>query len=396
MRFTQAAVHGFKPPVGKTDHIEFDDAMPGFGLRVQAGGSKVYIIQYKIGTKSRRLSLGNAAKVTLESARDDARQKFAMVARKVDPANERAKRNSNAVLAFGSVADDFLAIEKAKRKPSSFEARKRYLKHHWKPLHGLALADIERANVARQLHVIAKENGPVSADSARGALSRFFNWAIGEGLCESSPVDGTNKAAGDRLPRDRVLTDKELAAIWSGLEDDDFGCIVRLLALTGQRRSEIGSLRWSEIDLNAKLISLPKDRTKNELAHDIPLSAAALQILQAIPQPDGRIFVFGRTDSAGFLGWGNAKDTLDAKVGAMERWTLHDLRRTAATRMGDLGVQPHVVEAVLNHISGSKRGVAGIYNRAVYANEKRAALDTLAQHIMKVTGQLVIAANGAG
>ena len=199
---------------------------------------------------------------------------------------------------------------------------------------------------------------------------------------DANPVAATNRPQ-EPVSRDRVLSDGELREIWNACQDDDYGRIVKLLLLTGQRRDEIAALEWSEIDLDAALITLPKERTKNKRAHDVPLSDLALSIL---PSPrHGRELVFGEGEGP-FTGFSAAKRRLDERINAarakpMPEWRLHDLRRTAATRLADLGVQPHIIEALLNHVSGHKAGVAGIYNRAAYAPEKRAALTLWAEHI---------------
>jgi integrase len=166
--------------------------------------------------------------------------------------------------------------------------------------------------------------------------------------------------------------------------EDDYGRIVYLLALTGQRREEVGGMRWDELDLDARLWRIPPERTKNHRPHDVPLSGPALQILAKVIRRD-RPFVFGEGDGP-FQGWSKAKSALDKRIAdagsTPAPWRLHDLRRTVATRMGDLGIEPHVVEAVLNHVSGTKAGVAGVYNRSLYAGEKRAALALWADHVM--------------
>ena len=153
------------------------------------------------------------------------------------------------------------------------------------------------------------------------------------------------------------------------MPDNDYGRIVRLLILTGCRRDEIGSLRWSEIDNESRLIALPGERTKNSRTHDVPLSKAAPEIIDSIPRRMNSDFVFGE-GKGGFSGWSKAKAALDIQLG-LKPWRLHDLRRTASTRMADAGVQI-VIEVVINHISGHKAGVAGVYNRSTYENEKRA------------------------
>ena len=388
MKFTEATVVKFRMPPGKAEHIEFDDTMPGFGLRIRAGGRKehrTFILQYKIGAKHRRLTLGNVAKIDLAEARKTAREHFGKIARGKDPANEKAAARSEAGQTFGLIAADYLDVQRGRLKPRSFDGAQRYLSKHWKPLHKLALASIDRAIVAAQLRLVAKDSGPVAADRARGTLSAFFAWAIGEGLCDLNPVVGTNKAVTDETTRDRVLTDAELAAIWNASPRTDYGNIVRLLMLTGCRRIEIGSLRWSEVDLKAAVFALPAERTKNARAHVVPLSRASAAVLEAIPRRADRDLVFGG-GTGGFSGWSRAKARLD-RAAKIAPWTLHDLRRTAATRMADSGVQPHIIEAVLNHISGHKGGVAGIYNRAAYEPEKRAALDTLASYIKTAVAQ---------
>jgi integrase len=213
-------------------------------------------------------------------------------------------------------------------------------------------------------------------------LSSFFNWAAREGLIDANPAAFTNKR--NETQRDRVLSDAEIRAIWAALQADDFGDIVKVLALTGQRRAEVSDLSWNEIDLERGLIVLPANRTKNGREHVIPMSGPVRAILESRRQIYGRDRVFGiRGDVFSFS---KPRKRLDAAIvpGAIERpWTLHDLRRTMATGMADrLAVQPHVVEAVLNHASGHKGGVAGIYNRAQYLAAKKQALELWADYVM--------------
>jgi integrase len=254
-------------------------------------------------------------------------------------------------------------------KPSSYVELERHLGKRIKKLHGLQLAKIDRRSIAPLLTEIAANHGPTEANKARAGLSAFFTWAMGEGLAENNPVIATNKAQeGD--PRSRVLSDDEMRAVWNALPDDDYGLVVKLLALTGQRREEIGGLRVAEVDLENALIGLPAERTKNSKPHDIPLRPAALSILEArlSQRVLDREYVFG-VGKVGYQGWSKKWNLLDEKLAAdgkaMPPWVLHDLKRTARTRMHDeLGIQPHIVERVLNYISGHRAGVAGTYNRA--------------------------------
>jgi integrase len=179
-----------------------------------------------------------------------------------------------------------------------------------------------------------------------------------------------------------VLTQEELRKLWHSLDDSPFSDIVRLLLLTGQRRNEIGHLQWGEIDLARKLITIPASRAKNGREHSVPLSGQALAILVQQPRRNSSAFLF--SDVEGFKNWGAAKQRLDQRL-PIAPWTLHDLRRSASTWMAEIGVLPHIVEAVLNHRSGHKQGVAGRYNWAKYADEMRFALQRWADHVERIT-----------
>jgi integrase len=384
MRFTQQTIADVSIPAGKPYHIVWDEALPGFGLRVNPT-NKVWVVQYRAAGKSRRETIGRVDTISLNDARKRARASIAKAHLGADPQAEKAEERSRAAVTLGAVSVRYLKDAERRLRPRSFEEAERYLKKHWQPLGDLALHKIKRADVAARLNDIAEQNGPYAANRGRAVLSAVFTWAMGEGLADGNPVIGTNKAT-EEVSRDHVLRDAEVAAIWKACRDDDYGRIVRLLILTGQRRDEVGSMRWEEISLEQAIWSIPRERTKNGLPHDVPLSDAALEILRSAPHRDGRSFVFG-DGVGGFQGWSSAKSALDsriAKTGMRVRpWRLHDLRRTAATRLGELGTLPHVVEAILNHISGHKAGVAGVYNRATYAKEKRSALNAWAEHLLR-------------
>jgi integrase len=384
MKLTKANVATIHLQPGTTERIEFDEAMPGFGLRIRGNGKKehrTFIAQYKIGSKQRRMTLGNAAKVTLESARAHARKIFAQRELGNDPANDRAAVRRAAGHTLGAEIIKYLAVKERQLKPRSYVETKRHLEKDWKPLHGIAIASIGRANVAATLGAIAKESGAVTANRARAALSAFFRWAIGEGLCDHNPVTGTNRQE-ENGPRERSLSDAELAKVWLAAPDNDYGRIVQLLILTGCRRDEIGSLKQSEIDLGARTLTLSLDRTKNSKEHVVPLSDEALAIIKAIP-PRDREYVFG-TGKGGFSGWSKSKKAIEGAAKLKADWTLHDLRRTVRTGLGMLGVQPHVAEAILNHLPPK---LIRTYDRNTYAAEKKAALDLWAGHLRVAVAQ---------
>ena len=209
----------------------------------------------------------------------------------------------------------------------------------------------------------------------------------------ANPVINTNKR--EERPRERVLSDAELRLIWQALSDnesvsDHYSTIIRLLLLTGQRVNEIAGLRWSEINFERGVISLPGERTKNGKPHEVPM-AATVHSLLAAQASNGREFVFG--EGAGpFSGLSRRKAALDQDIARLRHgrplsaWVHHDLRRSTATGMAEIGIQPHIIEAVLNHVSGHKGGIAGIYNRAQYGPEKAQALARWDQHISELVG----------
>lgn len=390
MRLTKASAERLKLDAGEHDKIFFDDDLPGFGLRLREGGKRTWIAQYRVGTKQRRLSIGTVATTSVEEARKRARSVLSKVHLGGDPQLERAEARAQASRTVQLLVERYITERATGRlKPRSLAEIQRHLRKHLSALSGMPVQKVTRADVSEQLAKVAKQNGPYAANRARAALSALFSWAIGEGLVETNPVIGTNKAT-DELARDRVLSPEELSVVWRAAGEGSYAAIVRLLILTGQRREEVGGMLWSELDLEAAVWRIGAERTKNGLAHHVPLSAPAIAILTALERREGRNLVFG-AGSGPFQGWSNAKGTLnaralqrlraDGKGASFPPWRLHDLRRTVATRLVDLGVLPHVVEAILNHVSGHKAGVAGIYNRAGYAIEKHAALTLWGDHV---------------
>jgi integrase len=390
VRLTQRTVAALTLPPGKADAIYFDDDLPSFGLRIREGGSRMFVVCYKIGAKQRRVTLGSTAILKVEAAREKARDLLATVRLGGDPAGAKAEARARAGDTCEAAIRRYLIHQKARLRPRSYIASEHYLLTKFEPLHPLPLAAISRRMVAERISQIATDSGPSAADRARVALSSLFAWAMREGLVEANPVIATNKHSSGK-GRERVLSEAELVEVWRAAGNDAYSTILKLLILTGQRREEIGALRWSEIDFAAQMIRLPAERVKNGRAHDVPLADPAMRLLQAVPRRIGpRDFVFGA--ATGFCNYTVPKRALDQRIAAVRQaagiapmapWVLHDLRRSLATGLGErLGVAPHVVEAILNHIDGHKRGVAGVYNRAVYEKEKRAALCAWADHVL--------------
>ena len=386
MKLTVKTTDGIKLPKGKSDCIVFDDDIAGFGLRLREGGSRTWVYQYRIGKKQRRMVLGSANSVMLSLARKNASDLEAKVRLGGDPAMNKETARLEVDNTFAVLADQFLEARKSSWRTRTYEEIKRHLIKDAKSLRPFPITAVAQRNIANLLSDIAKEKGDVTANRVRSSLCAFFGWIIREGvrLPEGNVASYTNKR--EESSRDRVLTDRELGLIWNACLDDDYGAILKLLMLTGQRANEIAQLHWSEV--HDQQIVLPAERTKNARSHVIPLSEVAVGLPPWFRKGD-RKFVFGR-DNTGFSGWGKAKEKLDTRVAEakkpLEHWTVHDLRRTVATGMAELGVQPHIIEAVINHVSGHKGGVAGIYNRATYDKEKREALNLWAEHVVTLVG----------
>jgi integrase len=252
----------------------------------------------------------------------------------------------------------------------------------------MAAAEVGKAEIHGVLDRIMDRGSPISANRVLAVLKKLFRWSLGRGYIDRDPCSGISKPS-DEAKRDRVLDAAELAGIWRSAESMayPFGVAVRLLILTGARREEVGAMRWGEIDLAAKAWTLPGERTKNGVEHVVPLSDLALSILERVPRlgrHDG--FVFTTTGKTAVSGWSKAKMTLDAATGVPD-WRLHDLRRTVATGLAGLGVSMPVVEKILNHVSGSFGGVAGVYQRHAFAAEKRDALDKWAARVAQIVGE---------
>jgi integrase len=283
----------------------------------------------------------------------------------------------------------YLEAKQSELRPESFRVSKLYLAGpYFKSLHSTAITAVTRADVAACIRTIAHKHGVPTAAAARRWLSAFFAWCIAEGLLGdgANPVDGSHRPA-DPTPRDRVLSNDELVAIWNAVgADDDYGRIIRLLMLLGARAGEVGGLRWSEIDLDAGTWTLPAERSKNKRSHTIALPPAALAIISAVPQTT-RDHLFGSRAGTGFTSWPWYKQQLDRGLaGAVKPWRVHDIRRTVATGMADIGVEPHIIEATLNHHSGHRSGIAGVYNRSTYERAVKAALARWDEHVLSLIG----------
>jgi len=345
----------------------WDTQICGFGARRQTNAVHYYC-RYRFGGRQWLRSIGRHGVWTPDTARAKARELLGIVAGGRDPFAVEASGDS-----FGIVVDRYLARRQPALRPKSFFEISRYLRVSAAPLHNLPIGEINRRRIALLLGGIEDVSGGVTRNRCRSALSSLFSWCITEGLLDVNPVAGTATAE-ENGGRERVLSEDEIRTLWAALGDTPYDSVVKLLLLTGQRRSEIGGLCWSEVDLAGNVIMLPATRTKNHRAHTLPLSRQARAIIERQPRRNTTDLVFGNVD------WDRCKIALDARVG-IAPYVIHDLRRTCSTHLGELGTLPHVIEAILNHQSGSRAGVAGVYNKSKLVEPMAEALQRWADHI---------------
>ena len=372
-----------------------DGHMPGLYFIVQPSGAKSWAARYRFGGKPRKLTLGAFPALKLSDARAAAGAALRAVAEGRDPAEEKveAKRRAKEAPAEHSdsvpaVIELFIARHVRPNNRSADETERMLRKEVAKPWERKSLHQITRRDVVELMDQIVDRGSPYTANWVFGLVRKLANWAIERGIIEASPVAGLKPPAVE-TSRDRVLSDDELRLFWqaTGAAGYPFGPLFRLLLLTGQRRDEVAAMTWSEIDLDGATWSIPKERSKNGRAHDVPLPGAAVEILKGLPRVADRDLVFSTTGRTPVSGYSRAKERLDATMEKLAEeeipeWRLHDLRRTVASGMARLGINLPVIEKVLNHVSGSFRGIVGVYQRHSFADEKRAALEAWSRFVV--------------
>ncbi|MEL5849894.1 MAG: integrase arm-type DNA-binding domain-containing protein [Candidatus Igneacidithiobacillus chanchocoensis] len=375
---TDAAVERIKPPkAGQQDH--FDAGFPGLALRVSHGGRKSWTMFYRVAGRQRRLTLGVYPGTSLAEAREAWRKLQKDLEAGRDPQAGRARPAPSTL--FSDVATEWLRRDQQSNK--SHDEVERIVNRELVPAWGTRqIKTIDRRDVLDLVDEIVDRGSPTMARRTLAYVHRLFRWAVGRGIVASNPAANLPKP-GAEVRRDRVLSDKELKAIWGAADalGVPFGPAIKLLILTGCRREEIGALRWSEITDNT--IHLAGDRTKNREKHLIPLSKPSQAILEGVPRIKDVDLVFSTTGETPVSGWSRAKGQLDSLSG-VKGWRIHDLRRTVATGLQRLGIRLEVIEAVLGHIGGSRSGVVGVYQRHAFDDEKRAALVAWGRHVEQV------------
>jgi integrase len=418
VKLTQATIAAIELRPDQSERIVFDERLPGFGLRLRADGRRTWIVQYRVAKRQRRVTIGSVETMMAGQAYAAAEHVLAQVKVGADPQARRRQERARAAMTLHAVSEQFLRYKEGQLKDQNLKQIRTHLTKHWSPLNILTIGKIRKGDVDAQLRKIAEERGPFAANRARATLSSLFTWAVKSGLVDVNPVSGTNRQT-DEQPRDRILTDAEIVTIWNACRADDYGSIIRLLMVTAQRRDEVGGIAKSEVDLETGRWAIAGTRSHNGLVHEIPLSDLAVGILQQAILREGREsrdLIFGHGNSGrGFSGWSKAKLALDERIEEVTQlrpfwqvrdhrasvtwsvdppvedmvlvkpwsWRVHDIRRTVATRMADLGVLPHVIAAVLNHLTSPKAGLGASQIRSLDI-EKRRALDVWAAHVQQL------------
>lgn len=419
---------------GERDYFVWDadgrEVVKGFGLKVTPSGGKVYVFQYRIErpgdakrAPAKRYTIGAHGKLTPDQARSQAKALAALVEQGIDPRQrdlDRMSAEDDAIrmaaekarldgeLAFEIIAEKWLAEYELDHRPTSVGQAKVSINKYLLPkLRGKPLPHITKTDLQAAIDAI-----PASRKASRQQVfayaSILFRWALERGDICDNPVPSMAKPKGPKA-RDRVLADEELASVWlaTGTMREPLGAFYQLLLLTGQRREEVAGMIWSEVDRASATWIIPADKAKNGVAHIVPLAPAvveeldrlalARQVAAKVAEPDAQswpkagpvVSISGKKPISCFS---QAKTLLDDEVtkvrkdaGALSPWRVHDLRRTLATGLQRLGVRFEVTEAVLNHVSGAKGGVAGIYQRHDWRDEKRSALEAWGRHVATIT-----------
>jgi integrase len=383
---TARAVEAAQPAAERREIA--DGYLPGLYLLVQPkpSGAKGWAVRFRLNGTTRKFTLGPYPAIDLKAARELGAKALRMVAEGKDPGHERAQARASQPDSIESVAEQFIErhcqrVNRPKTARETERLLRRNVLPYWKDR---SIDSITRRDVLAVLDRVVDSGARVEANRVLAATRKMFAWAVARDVIAISPCAGVKPPSAEQS-RDRVLNDDELRLVWQAAEKIGypFGPLAQLLVLLAQRRDEVGRMRWSELDLEKRLLwTLPRERVKTNQPHEVPLSVPAVDILKSLPPVVGSDFVFSTNGATAVSGYSKAKRNIDALLPAdMPPWRLHDLRRTAASGMARLGVSLHVVEKVLNHTCGSFRGVVGIYQRYEFAGEKRTALSAWAQHI---------------
>ena len=369
-------------PITSKDYVIMDTEVGGFALKVTAQGHKSYSYQYRLrgrGHTTRRFKIGDASeRFPPHKARIQAEALRVKVRQGIDPQAERRKQSHerlrSAAQTFGKLINDYYE-QRLKQNRCGLKV-KRTMERDFKNLLPRPVNEIERADISAIVHKIYDRGAEYSANRSLSFIKTFFRWSMSCGYVQGDPTSGMQKPFSGETARDRVLSPVEIKALWNEFTQlgRPFGDAHKVLLQTAQRRDEVSRMRWEDLDFENSLWTIPRDFTKNKQPHQVPLTTELLAIIRA--QPRLGPFVFTSTGAAPISGWSKAKRQIDnslkLKKKTISNWRIHDLRRTVASNLGDLGYNDSHIGLLLNH---QNRGVTAIYNRSTHMMQKKEMLE---------------------
>jgi integrase len=372
-------------PIGQSDVIYWDVGRPGFGVKVTPKGRKVFVILYRTGgagSRLRKYTIGPYGRVTLHQAQVAAQKVFTAKLEGRDPAGEKREAKRRVVAdRVDDLLEAYIAQHVSQRRSGGEISRllRREIGRAWG---SRSVHEITKRNVVEVIAAIEQRGAPIAANKTLKTLKTFLRWCVGRAVLDQSPADGIPLPAKE-ISRDRVLTDDEIARVIIAARKigGPYGGIVELLTLTAQRREEVARASSDEFDVEQRIWTLPKSRTKNSKRHNVHLSNEAIVVLNRANKIGTFVFSFDGTRP--FQEFSRAKRELDELSGVKD-WRLHDLRRTCVSGMARLGIAPHVADKILNHQSGTISGVAAVYQRHDFLAERKDALERWGAHIRKI------------
>jgi integrase len=389
------------PPHKPRDEIR-DTLLTGLGLIVQNSGHKSWAVRYRHAGRTVKHTLGPYPALDLAKAREEGKVALQLVAKGMDPAASKKLARQESLTGrdlVKNVVSQF--IDRHAKRKRSWPEIERMFKHDVLPYWGeRRIQEISRRDVIELMDRLTDRGVGTMTNRVFSIVRKLFNWAISRDIIDASPC-ARLKPPVPEVSRDRVLNDNELRWFWKATTalGYPFGPLFQLLLITGQRLSEVGEAKASEINLDSRVWVIPRERVKNNAAHEVPLSEVGFAVIDTLPRIVSKSgYLFTTTGQTPVSGWSRAKRNLDKAMLAIARsdaadcgqradtmlilaWRLHDLRRTASSGMARLGINLPVIEKVLNHTSGSFAGIVGVYQRHSYSDEKRAALETWGRFI---------------
>jgi len=371
-KLTAKSIDSYPPALARRYEV-WDQTLPSFGVRISHTGRKTWFVSCRTCGRLKRHTIGTYPVLSLSDAREIARKIIGDIQRGVYEAPTAGAPT------LGETVPKFIS-RYAKPKNRGWRETEIILTK-FSRLFNKRLDEVKRPDIVKVLDDIIAGGAPFRANRALAAIKKLFAWSLDRGLIEINPIAGIKPPTKERH-RDRILRDDEIGRFWSASDElgYPFGPLLQLLLLTAQRRGEVADMRWSQVDFERRIWTIPSEAAKNGRAHEVPLSDIALEVIRGLPRFVRSDFVFTTTGRTPISGFGRMKRNLDAKMG-VTGWRLHDLRRTAASGMARLGTAPHVIEKVLNHVSGTISGIAAVYNVHGYDREKRVALQRWASHL---------------